>query len=144
MTPDAGPRLIGWKERVEFPDWGLRRVKVKIDTGARTWALGVAGCELTEGGTVAVLRLAPYRRNPDRQTVVRAAVLDTVVVCDSGGHRQARPLIETTVRLGPVTKVVRLTVTDRSTMLFPVILGRAALAGDFVVDVGRKYVLRGQ
>ena len=51
-------------------------------------------------------------------------------------------MVETRVKLGPVTKVVRLTITYRSGMIFPMILGRQALAGEFVVDVSRKYVLR--
>ena len=30
--------VLGWKEFVRFVDWPLRRVKAKIDTGARTSA----------------------------------------------------------------------------------------------------------
>ena len=33
---------IGWKERVDFPEWRLRRIRAKVDTGARSSALGVA------------------------------------------------------------------------------------------------------
>jgi hypothetical protein len=46
------------------------------------------------------------------------------------------------VRLGTLIKVIRLTVTNRAQMRFPIILGRTALAGDFIVDVSRKYLLR--
>ena len=52
------------------------------------------------------------------------------------------PLIETLVRLGPVVKRVRLTVANRAGMRFRVIVGRQALARDFVVDVGKTYLLR--
>jgi hypothetical protein len=145
MSPDAVPRVIGWKEYVEFPDWGLRRVRAKIDTGARTSALGVAGYDVQEspdGGLVAVLRLATSRRHPERVAVIRADVLRTIVVRNSGGVKEHRPLVETRIKLGPVTKVVRLTITYRSGMLCPMILGRQALAGEFIVDVSRKYVLR--
>jgi hypothetical protein len=57
--------------------------------------------------------------------------------------REQRPVIETSVRLGPVVKRVRITVTNRSTMLFRMILGRKALEGDFIVDVSKKYLMRG-
>jgi hypothetical protein len=138
------PLRIGWKEYVEFPDWGLHRVKTKIDTGARTSALGALSYDLiqTPAGLVARLRLALYRKRPDRIAEVEVPVLRMVVVSNSSGLREQRPLIETALRLGPVTKRVRLTVTNRAGMRFPMILGRKALEGDFVVDVSQKYLLR--
>jgi len=136
--------VIGWKEYVDFPQWGIRRVKVKIDTGARTSALGVLSYDLQADGPglVAEMRLAPYRKDPARVTMIRAPVLRMVVVSNSAGMREQRPLVETEIRLGPITKRICLTVTNRASMLFPAILGRKALEGDFVVDVSRKYVLK--
>ena len=137
--------VIGWKEYLSFPDWGVRRVKAKIDTGARTSALDALSYTLYESadeGLVAELVLALDRRHPERQSKVRVPVLGMAVVSNSNGMREQRPLIETTVRLGPVCKRVRLTVTNRAGMRFRMILGRTALAGDFVVDVSRKYLLR--
>lgn len=139
-----GPLMIGWKEFIEFPEWGLRRVKAKIDTGARTSALGVLRYEIARteaAGLVAELHLALYRKHPERVQVVAVPVLDMVMVRNTSGRYEQRPLIETSVRLGPLTKRVRFTVTDRSGMCFPMILGRKALEGDFLVDVSRKYVL---
>jgi len=142
-----GPLVIGWKEYVDFVAWGIRRVKVKIDTGARTSALDVTSYDLREvdgQGLVAELRLALHRRHPKRLTSVRAPVLAMVVISNSSGIREQRPLIETELRLGPVIKRVQLTVTNRAGMLFRMILGRKALEGDFIVDVSRKYLLKSQ
>jgi hypothetical protein len=135
---------VGWKEYVDFVEWGVRRVKAKIDTGARTSALDVASYELSEDGPglTAVLRLPLSRRHPERLTVVRVPVLGMVVVSNSSGGRELRPLIETTIRLGRVEKRIRLTVTNRAGMRFRMILGRKALEGDFLVDVSQKYLLR--
>jgi hypothetical protein len=63
-------------------------------------------------------------------------------VVDSGGHPEVRPVIETEMVLGPVRKKILLTLTNRSGMLFRMILGRKALEGDFRVDVAGKYLLR--
>jgi hypothetical protein len=138
------PLTIGWKERVDFPTWSIRRVKVKIDTGARTSALDVLSYHLreTDLGLVADLRLALSRKHPERVTIVTAPVLETVVVTSSTGMQETRPVIEATIRLGPVTKRIRVTVTNRSRMLFRMILGRKGLEGDFIVDVNQKYLLR--
>jgi hypothetical protein len=137
------PLTVGWKEYVDFPDWGIRRVKVKIDTGARTSALDVLSYEVrdTESGLVADLRLALSRKHPERVTSVSVPVLKTVLVSSSTGVRQERPLIETAIRLGPISKRIRVTVTNRSRMRFRMILGRKALEGDFLVDVSKKYLL---
>jgi hypothetical protein len=141
------PLLIGWKEYVDFVDWRLRRVKAKIDTGARTSALDVLSYELREepnGDKTATLRLALDRRHPERVTEIVTPVLRMVVVSNSSGMREQRPLVETTLRLGAVTKRVRLTIANRSGMRFGLILGRKALEGDFVVDVAKKHLLRKQ
>jgi hypothetical protein len=137
------PVTIGWKEYVDFPEWGVRRVKAKVDTGARTSALDVYGCDLEERpqGMVARLKLALNRRHPNRFVTVETPVLGLVMVTNSGGSREERPLIEAAVRLGPVERRIRLTVTDRSRMLIPMLLGREALSGSFIVDVGHKYLL---
>jgi len=135
--------VIGWKERLDFPEWGLKRVRVKIDTGACTSALGAAGCELVEsdGRLTARLRLALNRRRPEKATLVEAPVLRMVHVTNTGGGREERPVIEATIRLGPVQKRIRLTVARRDGLRFPMILGREALGGSFVVDVARTFVL---
>jgi hypothetical protein len=74
--------------------------------------------------------------------VSRTRVLRHVRVVDSGGHPEVRPLVETELALGLVRKKVLVTLTDRSGMLFRMIIGRKALEGDFRVDVAQKYLQR--
>jgi hypothetical protein len=138
------PVLIGWKEYVALPEWGIRRLKAKIDTGARTSAVDAASYEIREtpAGYVAVLRLRLSHRHPDRVLTVTAPVLRMVEVCNTGGLRERRPLVQTMLALGPVVKRVQLTVACRAEMRFRLILGRKALEGDFVVDVSRKYLCK--
>jgi hypothetical protein len=142
----AAPLLIGRREHVEFPEWGLRRVRAKIDTGAFSSALDVAGYELieTESGPGVALKIVPNRRRPDGVRVVRAPVVRMTTVRSSNGWQQQRPVIEALVKLGPVTKRIRLTVTDRSGMRCRMLLGRQALAGEFLVDVRGKDLLAAQ
>lgn len=140
-----GPIVAGWKEYADFPEWGLRRVKVKLDTGARSASIGAALCAVIDnpdGTREAELHLAPHRRRPDRVTVVRVPVVGFKTVKSSHGDPTVRPVVEVQVRLGPVTRRVRATVSNRAGMLVAVLLGRLALAPEFVVDPGRKYVLK--
>jgi hypothetical protein len=139
------PLTIGRREFITFPDWPLRRVRAKIDTGAYTSALDVAGYEVREQdglGQVATVRLVPSRKHPERVIEFQAPVVRMTVVRNSGGSPEQRPVIETTVRLGPVTKRIQIALTRRPSMRFRMLLGRQAIAGDFVVDVARRYLLR--
>jgi hypothetical protein len=151
VEPPVPPTVLGWKEYLALPELGIGRLKAKIDTGARTSTLHVAALRvLTENrdGT-ALLELSlpldrqpsKQRRQPERVTTAQALMLRRVTVTDSGGHREIRPLIATELVLGPVRKRILLTLTDRSSMLFRMILGRKALEGDFLVDVAQKYLL---
>lgn len=148
MSADPeGPVVIGWKEYVALPDLGLPVLKAKIDTGARTSALHVAEIRTVrtfgdgpDGEAELEITLAPDRRHPERRVTARVRQLSRIRVTDSGGHREVRPVIETDLVLGSVRKRIRVTLADRSTMLFKMILGRKALEKDFLVDVSSKYL----
>ncbi len=145
--PTDRPRvLIGWKEYVALPDLGVPVLKAKVDTGARTSSLHVVSFRTLEdhgqGRADLEIVLTPNRRHPERLVTARVFQIARIRVTDSGGRPHLRPLIETTLVLGPVSKTVRLTLADRSTMLFRMILGRKSLEGDFLIDVARKYLHR--
>ncbi|HYO15534.1 MAG TPA: RimK/LysX family protein [Thermoanaerobaculia bacterium] len=143
----SGERLtLGWKEYVDLPELGVFRLKAKVDTGARTSTLHVESIavleELPDGTELVELTISPSRRRPDRKVTTRARVLRRIRVTDSGGHPEVRPVIETEMVLGTVRKRILVTLTNRSGMLFRMIVGRKALEGDFQVDVSAKYLLR--
>jgi len=141
---ETGRYLIGRKEYVAFPEWDLRRLRAKIDTGAFSSSLGVASYELkrgVDGRLIAWLTLCPNRRDPSRVVVVQAPVLKMVGVTSSSGVHERRPLLETTIRLGLIERRIRLTIANRSAMRCPMLLGRQALNGSFLVDVSKKYLL---
>jgi hypothetical protein len=136
--------VVGWKERVDFVDWDIRRVRVKLDTGALTSAIDAMVHEVRtnpDGSRTAVMEVALFRRKPLKSRFVEAPVVGSARVRNTGGVVAERLVIETTIRLGSTTKRIRLTVANRGLMLSPVILGRKALAGEFLVDASRKYVL---
>lgn len=137
----GGPLLIiGRKERIDFPEWGLYRVRAKIDTGAYSSALDVLKVDLLEDGRLARLHIA-VRRRPAREKILLAPVVGLVNVRSTSGRLECRPLIEPLVRLGPALFRPRLTVTCREPMRCRMLLGRHALAGRFLVDVRHRYLL---
>jgi predicted deacylase len=141
------PKLrAGWVEHVTLPDLAIPRLKAKLDTGARTSALHVVRMRTvdTAGGPLRrpILDITVpgggRGRKPHR---VRAAVRGYVVVRDTSGRMERRPVIETALRLGPVKKRIAVTLTNRGDMLFPMLIGRTALGAGVVVDPTRRYLL---
>lgn len=138
-TSDGRP-IIGWREFVALPDWGIDRVRVKTDTGARTSAIHVADYQELEDGTARFDVVISER--PKRRTIhVRAPLVREAVVKPSSGKRQHRPVVKTTLRLGGVQKQIEITLVCRKGMLCRMLLGRTALEDDFVVDASKKYLV---
>src|SRR5262245_43206403 len=108
--------VIGWRELVDIPSWGIRGVKAKIDTGARTSALHVDHIvELDENHIEFFVILS--RRNVKKRIKVRARAIKHGWVRGSHG-RTTRWYIETRIKIGPVERVIPLNLVDRSAMIY--------------------------
>jgi hypothetical protein len=128
--------LLGWREWVTLPELGVPRLKCKVDTGARTSSLHAFYLEdFEENGRRRVrFGLHPVQGSNDEVIDCIADVIDEREVCDSGGHREMRLVIVTPITIGPWTWPVELTLTNRDTMLFRMLLGRSAINGRFLVN----------
>ena len=81
------------------------------------------------------------RLGKDRTRRVTAPVTRRSRVRSASGHAADRIFVTTTLRLGGVEKPVELSLVCRRKMRRRVLLGRRALAGDFLVDSGRRFLL---
>ncbi len=132
--------IVGWRERVDIPEWGLKRLRAKIDTGARTSAIDVAQIEDLRDGRIrfeVVSRVRPVRRT----RWVEATPVRISTVKPSHGKRQTRYVCLTKVRVGDVEREVEISLVCRSGMLCRMLLGRTFLSNAVLVDTSSKYLL---
>jgi len=142
-APAPATLRIGWREFLALPEWGIRRIKAKADTGARTSALHVASLETLPDGRVrfeVVVREAPRLM----LVPVEAALVRIAVVKPTPKRLERRPVVETLMSIGGRERRIELALVCRRGMLCRMLLGRRALAGEFVVDPGAKYLLSGR
>ena len=136
---------LGWREWVSLPDLGIAHLKAKVDTGAKTSALHAFYLESfeREGQPWVRFGVHPSQFFTDVVIECEAAVKDVRKVTDSGGHAEMRPVIDTNVVLGGRQRVIEVTLTDRESMKFRMLIGRNALRRRYVVDSGKSFLLGG-
>jgi len=136
------PATIGWREWVALPDLNLPALKAKVDTGARTSALHAFLIEPYTKDGIDMLRfmIHPIQLNDRLEVECHAPVFDYREVTDSGGHREMRYVIQSRLVIGNIEQPVEMTLTNRDTMRFRMLLGRRAMENRFLVDPGASYV----
>jgi len=134
--------IIGWREWVSLPALGIRAVKAKIDTGARSSALHAFSVTFfrRQGREMVRFHVHPLQRDYRKSVVAEARLLERRMVRSSNGEARLRPVIVTEMVLMGKRRSIELTLIDRGTMGFRMLLGRQAIRGHFIVDPNRSFL----
>jgi len=131
---DAADKItIGEVEEVILMPWGVR-LPARIDTGAATSSLDAR--ELKVKNNVAEFKLPKRYGGFELHLPVREWQC-----IRSADFKEKRPVVEITFCLGPKIVRVEVNLNDRSTVKYPLILGRNALKDYFIVDCERSHCL---
>src|SRR5687767_10699019 len=127
--------VIGWREWLALPAWGIRAIKAKVDTGARSSALHAFDVRSFERDGRAMVRFKVHPRQRSAGTTIEAEaeLLGTRRVRNSGGQETLRPVVEAEIDLAGQRWRIELTLSSRDAMGFRMLLGRQALRGRFAV-----------
>ncbi len=125
-----------------MPELGIKRVKAKVDSGARSSSLHAEQIELFEAREQMGVRflVLPLQRSRLRAVLCQAPLHDERYVKSSNGSRELRPVIRTSVSWGGQVWEIDLTLTSRDLMGFRMLLGREAIRRRYLIDPGRSYL----
>ena len=134
--------VIGWREWVDLPDLGVKRVKAKIDTGARSSSLHAFNIRIFKQGQDkwARFQINSARRKTDIPVTVECKILEFRSIRSSNGISVTRPVIITNIDFFGAIWPIELTLSNRDEMGFRMLIGREAVRGRFLVDSGKSFL----
>lgn len=138
------PKLIaGWREWGQLPDLGVEKIKVKLDTGAKTSSLHAFELSTFTHMDKEWLRfdVHPFQDNDTITHTCTSPIVDYRWITSSSGHRQKRFIIQTTLKLGTFSSLIEISLANRDEMGFRMLVGRNALKGKILVDSSHSFFL---
>lgn len=135
---------IGRLEYINFPEWDIFEINAKIDTGAYTSSLHCHHIEQFQKGGEDFVRFNLLDPSHDvyNGRLFELPVHKVKTVKSSNGESEDRIIIKAKIELMGKTLEGELSLTDRSEMRNPVLIGRKLIKSHFLVDVSKKYISR--
>lgn len=132
---------VGWREMVRLPAFGDAPIMAKVDTGAFTSALHATGIEhFTRDQSPWARFVLDLGEGGGRGPTCEAPVVDRRAITSSNGVTEERCIIATQIVIGARTIDTQFSLADRSDMKFPILIGRTAIKGRFLVDSGQSFL----
>jgi len=121
--------IIGRVERIVLPELATAPLYARIDTGAKTSSIS-ASARLDKDGQLHVTFLGF-----DTEVTKTFRHFSKTVVASSNGHAQERYKVLLSLTLKKRKIRAHFTLADRTTQVYPILIGRNVLYGKFIVDV---------
>ena len=135
--------ILGSEEWCSFPELGIPTIKARVDSGAKTSALHAINIApfKKEGQNWVKFDINPIQNNVKTVIHCEAPLVDKRIVKSSSGFREERYVIQTNLEIGNSNWIIEMTLTNRDSMGFRMLLGREAMSGRVLVDPEQQYLL---
>ncbi|WP_291104437.1 MULTISPECIES: 30S ribosomal protein S6--L-glutamate ligase [unclassified Flavobacterium] len=135
--------ILGSEEWCSFPELGIPTIKARVDSGAKTSALHAINIApfIKDGQNWVKFDINPIQNNVKTIIHCETPLVDKRVVKSSSGFREQRYVIQTSLDIGNSKWLIEMTLTNRDSMGFRMLLGREAMSGRVLVDPEQKYLL---
>ena len=137
MFTDKALTVVGRVERVNLPSLDFKKVPAKIDTGADSSSIWCSKLEFTDNGLECVFfgKDSPFYTG--KKVTFENSKVDLTRIANSFGHKELRYKVKIPMVIKDRTINATFTLTDRSTKLYPILIGRSTLQRKFLVDVSK-------
>ena len=138
MKKVGGKRIIGRTDKVDLPDFQIKNISAKIDTGAYTSSIHCSSVKLV-GENNELLRFKIFDLGDDwKGREFETKDFTEREIKNSFGQIEKRFVIKTRITIFRKKLETEFSLSDRSNMKHPVLLGRKLLRNaHLVVDVSR-------
>jgi ribosomal protein S6--L-glutamate ligase len=136
-------KTIGWKEWCSLDCIALPAIKGKVDTGAKTSAIHAFNieCFFIEDVEYVKFDVHPLQKNKKLKRSCIARVIERRMVSDSSGKKEKRIVIKSNLKLGKSKARIELTLANRDSMAFRMLIGRETLSQlKTIVDVSKSFL----
>lgn len=133
-------KVIGRQDLIDLPDFGLENVAAKVDTGAYTSAINCSRVKVKKvnGENELTFYLSGSRIHEKKARKFKTTEFKKRKIKSSNGQIEERFVIKTKAIIYGRKYKMEFSLSDRSKMKFPVLLGRRILTDRFIVDVSKK------
>tara|TARA_R110002020_G_scaffold312101_3_gene527605 strand:+ start:32104 stop:33480 length:1377 start_codon:yes stop_codon:yes gene_type:complete len=135
--------IIGSEEWCVFKQLGIPAIKARVDSGAKTSSIQATNIKIYERGAQEWVKFEvnPLQDNRSINIECEARLVDRRTVKSSSGISEERLVIKTAVSIGDLSYDIELTLANRDTMEFRMLLGREALNDRFVVNPAKSFCI---
>lgn len=128
--------VIGRRDIADFPDFGLNNIEIKIDSGAYSCSIDCRSVELVEINGQKQLKVIFLNNERPEFTgnVYYYEDFKSKKVTSSTGHSQIRYFIKGRIKLFGNEYLTYFSLSKRSGMKTPVLIGRKLLNKNFIID----------
>jgi ribosomal protein S6--L-glutamate ligase len=136
MEKNVQKIIVGSEEWCSFPALGIPAIKARVDSGAKTSSIHAFNIHTFRRGGVLWVSFEVHPLQKNRQTVLRCErpVTDKRAVKSSSGVAETRYVISTMMKVEEEVWEVELTLANRDSMGYRMLLGREAMKGRILVD----------
>jgi len=143
MANENSKIIVGSEEWCSFPGLGVPAIKARVDSGAKTSSMHAFNIQKfrRDGENWVSFEVHPLQN--DRRTVIRCErpVIDKRVVKSSSGVSETRYVVGATIKAASETWDIELTLANRDSMGYRMLLGRQAMSGRMLVDPSLSFCL---